>query len=211
MRVEILTFDGFDELDVVGAWEVLRSAAERGASWDVRLTARNAPATLHAAHGMTIVVDHAPSDPPPDLLIVPGGGWAARAEQGVHAELRTGWVGALASSVIERGGVVASVCTGALLLAAAGLLRDRPASTHGSARGALVELGARVVDARVVDDGDVVTAGGITAGIDLALWLVERFHGPRLAREVAGGIEHPGSGRAWRSEAIVRRSGEHAP
>jgi len=204
-RVEIVTFEGFDELDVVGPWEVLRSAAVHGARWDVRLIARHAPVTLRAAHGMSIVVDHAPSDPSPDILVVPGGGWAARSEHGVHAELRTGWVGALASVVLQRGGLVASVCTGAVLLAAAGLLRDRPASTHASARGALVEHGARTVDARVADDGGVVTAGGVTAGIDLALWLVERFHGTALAQAVANGMEHPAAGRAWRSAEVVRR------
>ena len=85
---------------------------------------------------------------------------------------------------------MASVCTGAMLLAAAGITRGRPATTHAVAREALAAEGADVRHKRVVDDGDLVTAGGVTAGIDMALWLVERHFGSELADGIARGIEH---------------------
>jgi transcriptional regulator GlxA family with amidase domain len=86
--------------------------------------------------------------------------------------------------------VIASVCTGAMALAAAGLLEGRRATTHHAALEDLRRSGADVVDARVVDDGDIVSCGGVTSGIDLALWLVERFAGDEVADRVARDIEH---------------------
>jgi len=94
---------------------------------------------------------------------------------------------------------VATVCTGAMLATAAGLTRGRPAITHRSAVEELRAAGAQVVEARVVDDGDLVTAGGVTSGIDLALWLVERHFGAKLAEAVAAEIEHPRHGEVWRA------------
>jgi transcriptional regulator GlxA family with amidase domain len=82
------------------------------------------------------------------------------------------------------------VCTGAGILAAAGVLEGRRATTHHAARRDLEESGVEIVEARVVDDGDVLTAGGVTAGIDLALWLVEREWGQKLADSVARLMEY---------------------
>jgi transcriptional regulator GlxA family with amidase domain len=90
----------------------------------------------------------------------------------------------------ERGARIASVCTGAMLLAAAGITDGRPATTHHSAIEDLRASGARVVDARVVDDGDVMTAGGVTSGIDLALWIVEQEASAEIADRVAAEIEY---------------------
>jgi len=77
-----------------------------------------------------------------------------------------------------------------MIVAAAGLLRDRRATTHHRARADLRDAGAQLVEARVVDDGDIVTAAGVTSGIDLGLWIVERWWGRRLANAVAGEMEH---------------------
>ncbi|HTN51064.1 MAG TPA: DJ-1/PfpI family protein, partial [Anaeromyxobacter sp.] len=89
-----------------------------------------------------------------------------------------------------RGARIASVCTGALLVAAAGLLRGRPAVTHRSALADLARAGAEVMEAaRVVDDGDVVTAGGVTSGLDLGLRLVSRIAGPAASGRVAAEME----------------------
>ena len=85
---------------------------------------------------------------------------------------------------------MASVCTGAMLLAAAGITDGRPATTHHSALEDLRASGAQVIDARVVDDGDVMTAAGITSGIDLALYIVEREAGAEIAERVADEIEY---------------------
>jgi putative intracellular protease/amidase len=82
------------------------------------------------------------------------------------------------------------VCTGALLLAAAGLLEDSPATTHWLARGTLESLGARPVAERVVQHGKIITAAGVSAGIDMALRLVALIHGDELARAIQLGIEY---------------------
>ena len=77
-----------------------------------------------------------------------------------------------------------------MALAAAGLLTDRPAVTHHSALDELRSAGAQLIDARVVDDGDIVTCGGVTSSIDLALWLVERIWGEKLSGRIAVGMEY---------------------
>jgi transcriptional regulator GlxA family with amidase domain len=92
---------------------------------------------------------------------------------------------------------MASVCTGAMLLSAAGITRGRPATTHHVALEALRGEGARIMDARVVDDGDLITAGGVTAGIDLALWFVERYFGRALADGIARQLEHARTSSVW--------------
>jgi transcriptional regulator GlxA family with amidase domain len=96
------------------------------------------------------------------------------------------------------GATVASVCTGAMLLAAAGLTRGRRATTHHVAREELRASGAQLVDARVVDDGELITAGGITSGLDLGLWLVERHAGAALALELERHLEYERRGTVWR-------------
>ena len=94
---------------------------------------------------------------------------------------------------------MATVCTGAMLATAAGLTQGRPAVTHRSAIEDLRASGAQVVEARVVDDGDLVTSGEVTSGIDMALWLVERHVGAAAAEAVAAEIEHPRHGEVWRT------------
>jgi transcriptional regulator GlxA family with amidase domain len=120
---------------------------------------------------------------------VPGGGWGDRAPQGTRAEVQRGDLPRAIAARHAAGATVASVCTGALLLAAAGLLEGRPATTHHTALDDLAERGARVVGERVVDDGDVLTAGGVTSGLDLALHLVGRLFGAEPARARAAEIE----------------------
>ena len=88
-----------------------------------------------------------------------------------------------------------------MLLAAAGLLEGRPATTHHTALADLRAAGADVVEARVVDDGDVVTAGGVTSGLDLVLWLVERHFGPALAVAAERELEYERRGTVWRRAA----------
>jgi len=87
--------------------------------------------------------------------------------------------------------VMAGVCTGAMLLAHAGIIGNRRATTHHAAWDDLTATGATLVKNRVVDDGDLITAGGVTSGLDLALWIVERYTGERLADEVTERMEYP--------------------
>jgi transcriptional regulator GlxA family with amidase domain len=87
-----------------------------------------------------------------------------------------------------------------MLVSAAGIARGRPAVTHHGALEQLAAEGANVVDARVVDDGDLVTSGGVTSGIDMALWLVEREWGKPLADGIAREMEHERRGPVWTAQ-----------
>lgn len=200
MKVEILLFGGFDELDGIGPFEVLSGAARERAEVDVALVTLDGRGTVHAAHGLELVPHRALSEHV-DLLVVPGGGWGDRAPHGAWAEVQHGALPRAIAARHAAGATVASVCTGALLLAAAGLLEGRPATTHHTALDDLAERGARVVPGRVVDDGDVLTAGGVTSGLDLALHLVERLFGPEAAQARATEIE-------FDPRLPVRRAGE---
>jgi transcriptional regulator GlxA family with amidase domain len=127
-------------------------------------------------------------------VIVPGGGWADGTPDGVRAEC-DGPLPRRLAELHAGGTVIASVCTGAMLLAAAGLLAGRPAVTHFTALDDLAAAGADVQrDARVVDDGDVLTAGGVTAGIDLAIHLVARHRGADAGRVAARRLEYTPAG-----------------
>ncbi|MFB6157232.1 MAG: DJ-1/PfpI family protein [Haloferacaceae archaeon] len=193
-RVAVLIYDGFDELDAVGPYETFHAAAGRGADIDASLVTLEPRDRVRASHGMVVEPHGVLPDPDgadaPDLLVVPGGGWNDRSEEGAWAEAERGVVPDAVAAHHAAGATVASVCTGGMLLARAGLLDGRPAVTHRGALDDLRETGARVVEQRVVDDGDVVTAGGITSGIDLALHLVERYAGAATAEAVADNLEY---------------------
>ncbi len=193
MDIDITLFDGFDELDAIAPYEVLRNAEAMGADLHATLVGAHGPGEVTAAHGTRIVVDRGPSDRP-GMLLVPGGGWNAGGPGGARAEVRRGDLPALIARAHAGGCVIAAVCTGAMVVAAAGLLDGRSATTHHLARDDLRAAGAEVVEARVVDDGDVLTAGGVTSGLDLALWIVEREAGAETAARVAADIEHERAG-----------------
>lgn len=186
-NIEIVLFDGFDELDAIAPYEVFRTAAANGAAIEAELVGAHGPATITASHGTRIFVDRGPSAAA-DVLLVPGGGYFHG--DGIRTEIDRRELPRLLVDAHARGATVGSVCTGAMLLAASGLTSGRRATTH---RLAIVDLrasGAEIVDARFVDDGDIVTAGGVTAGLDLALHLVERFSTAEIAAMVAAEIEH---------------------
>ena len=196
--VGIVVYDGFDELDAVGPYEVLRSAASTGGDLSVGLYTLDPAERVTASHGLRIEPDGTLPDDL-DYLVVPGGGWNDRAERGAWGEAERG---TLPDAVVRRheaGTTVAAVCTGGMILAAGGLLDGRPAVTHAGALDDLRETDAEVVDARVVDDGDVLTAGGVTSGIDLALWLVERIVGEETAANVATELEYERRDDVYRS------------
>jgi transcriptional regulator GlxA family with amidase domain len=188
-HASILLFDGFESLDAFGPYEVLAAGADRSSGFEVSLTTAEPAETVESSHGATIVPDGTVDDADPDLLVIPGGGWNDRAEQSAWTEAERGVIPDLiAARAAET--TIAAVCTGGMLVARAGLLEGRPAVTHHGALADLRDTGADVVDARVVDAGDVLTAGGITAGIDLGLYLLEREFGPDLATEVADYMEY---------------------
>lgn len=193
VQAEILLFDGFEELDVFGPLGVLA-----GAGFAVSLVTREGARPVTSAHG-SVTAATRELGTAPELLVVPGGGWAAREEHGAWAEARRSVLPRTVAERFAAGSTLAAVSTGAMLVAGAGLLRGRPAVTHHAALDELAAAGAQVVrHARVVDDGRLLTAGGVTAGIDLALWLVERELGPDAAAAQASRLEHPRIGTVWR-------------
>ncbi|HZO07621.1 MAG TPA: DJ-1/PfpI family protein [Solirubrobacterales bacterium] len=196
MRIEIVVFDGFDELDAIGPLEILRNLAVGKPEVNVALVTPEPAAGVLASHGLRIEVDGVLSDGA-DLLLVPGGGWAQKGEHGVHAEIARGDLPRRIAAAHAGGATVAGVCTGVLLLGAAGLLEGRRATTLRRAHEQLAGYGARVLDERVVDDGDVITCGGVTSGLDLAFWLVEREFGSSHARAIAAGMEYERRGGVY--------------
>ncbi|WP_396612385.1 DJ-1/PfpI family protein [Haloferax sp. S1W] len=192
MHVAILLYDGFDELDAVAPFEVFQNAGAFGADCAAEFVTLDDRETVTASHGMRIGVDGVldPATDRPDLLVVPGGGWNSRAEQSAWTEAEKGDIPDAIASLHDTGTVVAGVCTGGMLLSRAGILSGRPAVTHGDALDDLRATDADVVSARVVDDGDVLTAGGVTSGLDLSLHVVEREFGADVADRVAREIEY---------------------
>ena len=195
MQIDIVLFDGFDDLDAIAPYEVFRTAEKFGADLHADQVGAHGAATITTAHGTRLVVERGPSEDA-DLVLIPGGGWFDPGP-GARAESERGDLPAFLTAAHERGVTVGSVCTGAMVLASAGLLDGRPATTHQSAIAELRAAGADVVDARVVDAGDVITAGGVTSGLDMALWVVEREAGAELAERVADEVEHVRRGPVW--------------
>lgn len=185
MRAEILLYEGFEELDAFGPFEVLAVAA-----FEPSLVTLAAAERVTGAHNVT-VVPHAGLGERPEPLVVPGGGWAARHDRGAWGEAQRDTLPRAIAARHAAGTTLAGVCTGTMLIASAGLLAGRPAVTHRSALDDLAAAGAEVIaGARVLDDGEILTAGGVTAGIDLALRLVERRDGVGAAERAAEAIEY---------------------
>ena len=186
MRAVFPVFPGAEELDLAGPWEALTLAREYGNS-DLELcTAALTRDPVRLRGGLRVVPDYAfSSEPTADLIVVPGG--PGTRDEASAAPVQA-WLAARRETPL-----ITSVCTGAFLLGAAGLLDGRRATTHHrwfalfAERFPDVEL---VRDSRVVDDGAIVTAGGVTSGIDLGLYLVARLLGGEVSAEVASVMEY---------------------
>ena len=200
MDIAIVLFDGFDELDAIGPYEVFSNANEAGANLSVSLRSLDPTARITASHGLRVEPDGRLADVDPDLVVVPGGGWNTRGETGAWAEAERGALPDALADAHDRGVTLASVCTGGMILARAGVLDGKPATTHGGAIADLRETNARVVEARVVDAGDVVTAGGVTSGLDLAFYVVRREFGDEVAAAVGAEMEYEPSDDVYVSE-----------
>ncbi|MGJ7507948.1 DJ-1/PfpI family protein [Variovorax sp. GT1P44] len=188
LRVAILAFDDVEALDLAGPYEVfttasrmgLRAAPDEPPPFDVTCVARSlAPVRMRA--GLSVLPGHSFDDAPPaDVLVVPGGVVDAAMQCAATLE----WI-ALASRAAR---ITGSVCTGAFLVAASGVLRDERVTTHWED---IADLRARFPSldvhegVRWVDEGRIVTSAGITAGIDMSLHLVARLAGEPLALRTA--------------------------
>lgn len=187
-RIALICFNEMEELDLVGPWEVLRmwqlQHPEDGAEV---FTASLDGETVTCAKGMRIVTDMAAADiGEVDVLLLPGG-------QGTRALMKDGSALDLVRSHSANGALMTSVCTGSLVFAAAGLLENRPATTYWSAMDLLQSLDDTIElrpDDRFVDSGEVITASGVSAGIDMALHLVARLHSVDRAKQVRKEIQY---------------------
>jgi transcriptional regulator GlxA family with amidase domain len=201
LQIAIVLFEGVDAQDAVGPYEVLRWLP--GA--EVALVA-STPGPKRSERGKLALLADQGLDavPRPDVVIVPGGSGElqARDDRALIAWLQR---------VHETSAWTASVCTGALLLGAAGILRGKRATTHWTAIGELAQFGATAVSERYVFDGKLVTAAGVSAGIDMAIALAARIAGPEVAQSIQLGIEYDpapplDAGNAARAPAAVREA-----
>ncbi|NUT50936.1 MAG: DJ-1/PfpI family protein [Saccharothrix sp.] len=190
-------FDGVEEQDFVAPVEVLGLAGRlSGGGVTTTMVTTGRPATVTCAYGTKVEVPRGWSPEAADVLVVPGGGYNDKTGPGVNrVAADQAFLRRLAAADVLRVGI----CTGTMVLSAAGLTRGRNATTHTGAKADLAAQGATVVNARVVDDGDLITGGGITSGLDVALWLVERYLGAKLAQRAETVLEYERRGTVWRA------------
>jgi transcriptional regulator GlxA family with amidase domain len=180
MEIALLIYDRLAPLDAVGPYEVLRNVP----GWDVRTVAKEKGEVRSEDGSLALLADHALAEmTAPDIVLVPGG---AGSRELMHDEGLLSWL----REVDRSTKWTTSVCTGSLLLGAAGLLEGKRATTNWLLLDVLPEFGADPVGGRFVEDGKVVTAAGVTAGIDMALHLVSREVGPEVAQAIQLGIEY---------------------
>jgi len=180
MQIAYLLYDRFTALDITGPHDVFNSVPGNESVF----VAEQAGPVRNESDTLSLVADASLAEvTSPDIVVVPGGfgNRMLLEHEPLHAWIR---------DVHETSTWTTSVCTGALLLAAAGLLDDAPATTHWLARDRLAELGAKPVPDRVVEHGKIVTAAGVSSGIDMALHLVQTINGPEVAQAVQLGIEY---------------------
>lgn len=187
-QIGVVFFDGVEELDAVGPWEVL-SYWTRNHPEDGYTVVSLSPAggLVRCAKGLQVRADHSfAAAPALEVLLHPGGrGTRPLLADAAHLD----WVRRQRATAP----LLTSVCTGSLVYAAAGLLAGRPATTHWANMEDLAKLDPTIQlrpDDRFVDDGDLITAAGVSAGIDMALHLVARLAGVERARWVRRGIQY---------------------
>lgn len=188
MRIAIALFEDAEELDWAGPWEVLATWALHWPDDGVEvLTVAETDDPVRCAKGLRVLADCTWEQlGQVDVLVYPGG-------VGTRAQLSQEHIRERMRSRAADGTLMTSVCTGSLVFADAGLLDGRPATTHWGALELLATLGERIdvrPDARFVDDGEIITAAGVSAGIDVALHLIARLHSPERAAEVRRQIQY---------------------
>jgi len=183
--IGILLFDDVEELDFAGPWEVFTST--RAADAELRVvTISQLGETVRCAKGLRVVPDHSFENAPKlDIVLVPGG-------QGTRREVDNPVLIDWLRKVADGCDWVTSVCTGSLLLHGAGIASGKRITTHHAFIDTLRARGdAEVLErVRYVRDGNLVTSAGVSAGIDMALWLVGQLYSPKIARAVQHGIEY---------------------
>src|SRR5919201_2423181 len=180
MQIAILIFDGLTALDAIGPYEVLSRLPEA----EVRFVAPEAGPKRTDTGTLGLNADLSLADlPDPEIVLLPGG-------EGNRPLMREAGVLDWLRAVHRDSTWTTSVCTGALVLGAAGILQGKRATTHWAYLDHLRDLGAHPVAERVVEDGKVITAGGVSAGIDMALTLASQLAGDQAAQAIQLGIEY---------------------
>jgi len=180
VKIEILLYDGFTALDAIGPYEVLRSVP----GWEVEFVAKQRGEVRTDSGVVGLTADRSLEEAgAAEILLVPGGMGTRRT---MEDEEILSWL----RRADENSKWTTSVCTGSLLLAAAGLLEGKRASGHWAWLEPLRAFGADPVGGRYVEDGKTITAAGVSAGIDMALYLVGREVGPEVAQAIQLGIEY---------------------
>lgn len=183
--IAIIVFPDAEELDFIGPWEVFTMLRALEPESCTVFTVSEQGGEVRCAKGLRIVTDYSIADAPkPDLILVPGGmGTRREVDNPAMVEYirRTG----------SEAEIATSVCTGSFLLERAGLLKGKRGTTHWGSMDRLRDLGTvEVVEERWVDEGRVVTSSGVSAGIDMSLYLVGRLWGPETARKVQKAMEY---------------------
>lgn len=208
MYAQIVLFDGFDPLDVIAPFEVLVAGSDAaGGELDVELVSAEGPrVVVSGSRGLTLRATARLDPAKPGYVIVPGASGPIEGDPDDGVETipvllarfgETEAVPLMRQALDNPEVTVATVCGGSLALAMAGLLGGRHANTHHLGVDVLEATGAIPVQARVVDDGDLVTAGGVTSGLDLALHLLNRSYGPRIALAVEKLFAYERRGTVW--------------
>jgi len=208
LSAQVVLFDGFDPLDAIGVFEVLAAgSATVGGELAVELVTGEGPRpVVSGTPGITLPATGTLDPEQPGYIVVPGASGPVEGDpdDGVDtipvllARFAQTSAIPLVRRALENPAVtVTAVCGGSLALAMAGLLEGRNVVTHVQGMDVLDATGAHAVPARVVDDGDLVTAGGVTSGLDLGLYLLEREYGPRVARAVETLFEYERRGTVW--------------
>ena len=207
MHAQIVLFDGFDPLDVIAPFEVLAAGSDAaGGGLVVELVSAEGPRPV--VSGTRAMVLHATSELDPDkpgFVVVPGASGPIDGDPDQVDTIpillahfgETAAIPLLRMAMANPDVTVATVCGGALAMAMAGLLEGRNAVTHHLGMDLLEATGVNAVNARVVDDGDLVTSGAVTSGLDLALHLLERTYGPRVALAVEELFAYERRGTVW--------------
>jgi transcriptional regulator GlxA family with amidase domain len=184
VKTAFIIFDGMTVMDFIGIYDPLTRLKSMKIMPEFEWNVCALRAEVADDKGLRILPDSVAKPLNAyDLVVVPGGMGTRKLQ---HDEAFIGWLQGAEAAKLKT-----SVCTGALLLGAAGYLKGRRATTHPGALEELKPYCARVVTERVVDEGNVVTAGGVTAGIDLGLHLVERFAGAEARARVAKQMDYP--------------------
>lgn len=231
MHIQIVLFDGFDPLDVIAPYEVLYAGGSAsGGAVTVELVSAEGPReVVGGTGGLALRATGALDLQRADVLLVPGAsgrvgepgevpevdadaeGGAGAGERGpdelipvlLGRTLTTELPVLLKRAMEDPDITVATVCGGSLVPAMAGLLEGRHATTHHLGLAMLDATGAHAVRARVVDDGDLITGAGVTSGLDLGLYLLERELGPRVAHAVEELFAYERRGTVWRAHGPV--------